>query len=123
MKKTIIASVALSLLAPCAFATDGPARQVYDLGEFGSVFFGGGLESGGAELSQDLGFCTAEVRLEWQMLDDQLALTVSKNGCAEMDAHLSDVFSADCPDGWPDLQVGDSQSVCWFTPGPVTRTQ
>lgn len=123
MNKMIIASVALSLFAPCAFATDGPARQVYDLGEFGTVFFGEGPDSGLAELSQDLGFCTAEVRLEWQMQDEQLELTISKNECAEMDAHLSEVFSADCPDGWPDLQIGDSQSVCWFMPGPVTRTQ
>ena len=100
-----------------------PAGQSYELGEFGSVFFGEGPNSGQAELRQDLLVCTAEVRLNWRVDADQLELSFSRNACAEADARLNDAFSADCPDGWPDLQVGESQDVCWFTLGPVMRIQ
>lgn len=100
-----------------------PAGQSYELGEFGSVFFGEGPTTGGAELRQDLMFCMAEVRLEWRVDGDQVVLSTGKNACAEADARLSEAFSADCPDGWPELQVGDSQDVCWFAPGPVMRTE
>lgn len=100
-----------------------PAGQSYELGEFGSVFFGEGPNSGDAQLRQDLLFCTAEARLEWRVDGDQIMLSTGKNACAEADARLSEAFSADCPDGWPDLQVGESQDVCWFTLGPVMRTE
>ena len=100
-----------------------PAGQSYELSEFGSVFFGEGPSSGGAELRQDLLFCTAEARLDWRVDGDQIVLSTGKNACAEADAMMSDAFSADCPDGWPDLEVGESRDVCWFTLGPVMRTE
>jgi hypothetical protein len=123
MSAWIIGLLLSGVLANPGEAAVTPAGQSYDLGEFGSVFFGEGPNAGDAVLRQDLLFCTAEVRLEWRVDGDQLELTLSRNACAEEDARLNDAFSDDCPDGWPDLQVGDSQTVCWFTPGPVTRTQ
>lgn len=118
----------IGLLASLALVNPGegavsPAGQSYELSEYGSVFFGEGLSSGGAELRQDLLFCTAEARLDWRVDGDQIELSTGKNACAEADARLSDAFSADCPDGWPDLEVGESRDVCWFTLGPVMRTE
>lgn len=118
----------IGLLASWALVTQGegpvsPAGQSYELREFGSVFFGEGPSSGGAELHKDILFCTAEVRLDWRVDGDQIVLSTNKNTCAEADAMMSDAFSADCPDGWPDLEVGESGHVCWFTLGPVMRTE
>ncbi|VXC80294.1 conserved hypothetical protein [Oceanicaulis sp. 350] len=118
----------IGLLASLALVTQGegavsPAGQSYELGELGSVFFGEGPSSGGAELRKDILFCTAEAHLDWRVDGDQIVLSTGKNTCAEADAMMSDAFSADCPDGWPDLQVGESRDVCWFTLGPVMRTE
>ena len=118
----------IGLLASLALVTQSegavsPAGQSYELGELGSVFFGEGPSSGGAELRKDILFCTAEARLDWRGEGDQIVLSTGKNTCAEADAMMSDAFSADCPDGWPDLQVGESRDVCWFTLGPVMRTE